>query len=68
MLGGITVPPHPPPCQSHRVCCHDVPTGEAYRLSILPLPCLLPHFVSLYTSHKIYLCLSNYLIITLKIT
>lgn len=54
MLGGITVPPNPPysPCQSHRLCCHDVPTGKAYRLSILSLSRLTP-FVSLYTLHTL---------------
>lgn len=66
MLGGITVPPNPPysPCQSHRLCCHDVPTGKAYRLSILSLYLAsLPLFLCiLYT---LYLSLSYYLVITL---
>lgn len=53
-----TLPPPSSPCQSHRVCCHDVPTGKAYRLSILPL-CLAfsPLFVSLYTLHNVRLSL-----------
>lgn len=46
--------PHPSPCQSHRVCCHDVPSGEAPRPSTLP-PCRA-FFVSLCNRHNVHLC------------
>lgn len=49
----LPTPPHP--CQSHRVCCHDVPTGKAYRLSILSPSRLLALFVSLCALHNVHL-------------
>ena len=50
----LCLPPLPPPspCQSHRVCCHDVPSGEASRLSVLPAH--RAAFVSLYNLHNVH--------------